>query len=103
MKDSEITTPESLNIALTAGAISKRDKLWKQAEGRPLRWPEIAIPILASIAFLAGYGAWMVGEDAGIWGALAALFGLSGFMANQVQRQISALRELVKSLEKANS
>ncbi len=54
MKDSEISSPAELDAALAGRAMSRREKLWKTAEGRAFRWWDVAVAVIGALLFLSG-------------------------------------------------
>jgi|GEM_PF-3264760 phosphotransferase system glucose/maltose/N-acetylglucosamine-specific IIC component len=100
MNEHEISTPEQLDVALNAGAIRKRAQLWKIAEGRSLKWAEV-IGFVCAVLFLAIGIARGFTQDASaaIQLALGVLM-VAAFFWSRMQRQLNALVEVVKSLER---
>jgi hypothetical protein len=98
----DIETPEDLDTALAGNALLKHATLWKVAEGRTMRWPEIVGLVAA--------GLWLVSAVAGLFRenwlvvqvALAILL-IDGFLVVRTQMQISALCELVRKLERSGT
>lgn len=102
MTEHKISTPEELDVVLGANALRKHAQLWKVAEGRSFRWADAlglacAVPLVViSIAQLS--------PDAG--GAIQLGLGLlmmASFVGSHMQRQLNALVELVKRLERDHS
>jgi hypothetical protein len=102
MEAQEISTPRDLDTALGANALRKRAQLWKVAEGRSFRWAE-ALGLAAGL-LLVVIGASRFSEDAG--GTVLLALGLAmavGTVLGHLQRQLSALVEVVKRLERESS
>lgn len=105
MRDDQITSPEELDAAMAGSAMHKSEKLWKTAEGRLFRWPDLIALIGSSLLILVGlYG--VFAESAASASLLFLIFGLS-FFGGQIYRhqqsQIDALRELVKQMNHRGS
>lgn len=101
-KEREIETPEDLDTALAGSALLKHANLWRVAEGRTMRWSEIAGLVAA--------GLWLISAVAGLFRenwlvvqiAMAILL-INGFLVMRTQIQISALCELVRKLERSGT
>jgi hypothetical protein len=103
MKEHEISTPEQLDVSLSASALRKHVQLWKVAEGRSFRWAE-ALGLACAVLFLAIGIARGFSQDAG--GAVQLALGVlmvAGFIWSHMQRQLNALVEVVKRLEREHS
>ena len=102
MKEHEISTPDDLDVALSANLLRKHSQLWKVAEGRSFRWTEalgLAIAVLLVAVGIARFS-----EEAS--GTIQIAIGLAlvaSFIWSHMQRQLNALVELVKRLEDKRS
>jgi uncharacterized membrane protein YiaA len=96
MSGNEISAPQEFDAALAGNAMRKREKLWKAAEGRSLRWSEFIAAIVGGLLALTGLYGIVVEQE--LVGAYQLAFGLSllGFSRlRHQQKQIDALREIV--------
>jgi len=99
MKKREISTPEQLDVALSASALRKHSKLWRIAEGRSFRWAE-ALGLTVGVLFLAMELVRGFSEDSESTTLLAlGVLMVGSFVWGHMQRQVNALVELVKNLE----
>jgi hypothetical protein len=110
MTDNKISTAEKLDAKLTIRAMQDRLQLWRLAEGR-FGWREIIVFLVPIVLITMGIA--QLARDEGIVqlmleakGAGAIFLGLvfmALFMWNHTQRQLNALRHLVKRLERDGS
>lgn len=103
MNKPEISTPEQLDAALRASALRKHAQLWKVAEGRSFPWAE-ALGLACAVLFLAIGMARGFSQDAG--GAIQLALGVlmvATFVWSHMQRQLNALVEVVKRLEREHT
>ena len=110
MKEHEVSTAERLDAKLTIRAMRKHDQLWRVAEGR-MTWAE-SIGFLLPVVLIA-IGLLQVSRDEGILdlvknagGAGYVALGLvlvGTFIWSHFQRQLNALRELLRRLERERS
>ena len=104
MKESDISGPAELDAALAGKAMSKREKLWRIAEGRSCRWTDLVTAIIGGLLTLTGIYGLLVKED--IVGAFQVAFGLGSIcfsMLRHQQSQIDALREIVSLQDRRNT
>jgi len=102
MKEHDISTPADLDVALSANTLRKHSQLWKVAEGRSFRWAE-ALGLVCAVLFV-GIGVARFAEQAS--GAIQIALGLAmlaTFVWGHLQRQVNALAEIVKRLERERS
>jgi hypothetical protein len=103
MKDYEISTPEKLDVALSANSLRKHSQLWRVAKGGSFRWTEALGALLAFL--LVAVGVVRLAEDT-VSGLVFVVIGLAmmGFFAwSHIQRQLKALSEIVERLEQERS
>ena len=108
MKQSEISGGGQPDAQLLAQEVRERVQLWRVAEGH-LGWPNLVAGLLPLLLVVLGiafrayeYGlAGFMGRNPGSYFILLGmgLFGLR--MWGNTQRQIGALRDLIKSLERS--
>jgi hypothetical protein len=97
MKESKITSETELDAALAGKKMHKREKLWKVAEGRSFRWPDVVGLICGALLIVVGIKG--VFDDIGpisVIYLVAGMFGFAGGLYRHQQSQIDALRELLK-------
>ena len=97
MRENEISTPQELDAALAGNAMRKREKLWKTAEGQSFRSSDLIAAVVGGLLALTGLYGIVVEQE--LVGAYQLAFGLSllGFsMLRHQQKQIDALREIVR-------
>lgn len=99
MKEHEISTPQDLEVALSASALRKRSQLWKVAEGRSIRWIEAAGVVLALFLFGLGITQSIEAGSQGMVQIAMALMMIVSFVCTHIWRQLNALVEIVKRLE----
>ena len=103
MTKHDISTPEELDTALSANALRRHDQLWKVAEGRSIRLVEalglVSAVLLVAIGVVTGFSQNAVGA---VQLALGVLL-IGSFIWTHMQRQVNALAELVKKLEREQS
>jgi hypothetical protein len=100
MNRNDISSPRELDYALAANAIARRERLWKEAEGRTFRWANLIAAVAGGLLALTGLFGAIIEQE--IIGAFQLAFGLSllGFsMLRHQQFQIDALREIVRGLD----
>jgi hypothetical protein len=103
MKDYEISTPEKLDVALGANSLRKHSQLWKAAKGRSFRWSE-ALGVSVAVLFLAmGIVPLTDDADAGLMFVILGVAIAGSVVFGHMQRQLSALVELLERLEHERS
>ncbi len=81
--------------------MSRREKLWKAAEGRAFRWWDVAVAVIGALLFLSGLYLVLFAQE--IDGAMQLVLGilfLGVSVVRHQQLQIEALRELVKQIDR---
>ena len=97
MNKPEITSETELDAALAGTKMHKREKLWKIAEGRSFRWPDVAGLVCGCLLIVVGIEG--VVDEIGPIGVIyivAGLLSFAGALYRHQQAQIDALRELLK-------
>jgi hypothetical protein len=101
MGESDISGPTQLDTLLAAKAMHRRDKLWKQAEGRSFRWADVIAALAGGILALPGLYGIVIEQEIVAAFPLAIGLSLPGFsMLRHQQLQIDALRELVREFSR---
>jgi len=97
MKEREITSETELDAALAGSKMRRREKLWKMAEGRSFRWPDVAGLVCGGLLIVVGIKGVFdeIGPTSVIY-LVAGMFGFAGALYRHQQSQIDALRELLK-------
>ena len=110
MHQSNLSTKEQLDAQLIAGEIRERAKLWKTAEGR-FGWRIIFSSLTPVIVIILGVAmrleergfSGLMGEDPSGYFIVMGLVLLVVSLWGNTQRQISALRDLLKDQERRRS
>jgi len=100
MKDNPITSAEQLDAVLAGNAMSKRERLWRAAEGRSyLGFTLVAIILGAALIFGSFYMGFFGRDDVTLQVAIGLVL-IGGTLYRNQQSQIDALRELLKLNER---
>lgn len=99
MNEDEIASPADIDTALSANALRKHAKLWKAAEGRAFSWTEALGALCAALLLISGTMNFGEDQATAMVQIAIALAILPSIMLGRVQKQVTALTELVKRLE----
>ena len=99
MRDREIASREEREAALLANDMNRRTKLWKRAEGKRLNKVHL-FGLLGSYALvcIGLFGLLGEGEIRPVLLAILGTISVVSFLYQFQQRQIDALREIVREL-----
>jgi hypothetical protein len=103
VKDTQITSAEQLDAVIVGNAMSKREKLWRAAEGRSyLRFTIVAVILGAALIF-GGLYMGFFGRDDVTFQVVIGMVLIGGSLYRSQQTQIDALRELLKLNERQST
>jgi hypothetical protein len=110
MTDNKISTAEKVDAKLTIRAMQDHLRLWKLAEGH-FGWREIIVCLVPIVLITMGIAqlardegvVQLMQEAKGVGPIFLGLLFMVSFMWNHTQRQLNALRQVVKRLERDRS
>jgi hypothetical protein len=104
MRDDHISSPMELEATLLANDMRKSEKLWRQAEGKSLNKVHL-FGLLGSYLLLGVglVGLFAEGEYRAATFAILGTVVVISFVYQFQQRQIAALREIVRELSRRSS